>query len=563
MSDLFEHIHEPEAKPDPHHAHMLRDYQHAIVKSVIESCTWHRSVLFTSATGTGKTVCFVKIIDEFLRLNPTKKALVLAHRRELISQAADRIYRDTGIMPEVEMASDWAMGFGRVVVSSVQTQVSGMAGEGRMTRFDPKDFAVVVFDEAHRAVSHSWMRVQKYYLDGNPDLKCVLCTATPDRSDGKGLAQVADHCAFVYPLKQAVHDGWLCSPMWKVLEVADLDYSAVHVVAGELNQKEVGEILERDAIVMRMAKPIVRECIGKQTLVFAGSVKQSKHLADIINVDQPDSAVVVHGNTPDEERKRAFEDFAARRKQFLINVGIVTEGTDLPGVEVVALCRPTKSRGLYEQMIGRGVRTVIAHELSRMATPDERKKAIAASDKPHFTVIEFEGNAGRHALVTLPDVLAGDMTPPQKAKLKAKAKAALELGESTDVERALEQMRADEAKEEQARKRAAIKAAVKYQVKGHNPWELYGVTPPKADDRYRYTPKRVPMKIVNALAERGVDCADMRDVDVWKAWRKLGDRPTLEQVKHLAVLGHDPAESVKYSKDRVNEILGEYWEYIS
>lgn len=55
----------------------------------------------------------------------------------------------------------------------------------------------------------------------------------------------------------------------------------------------------------------------------------------------------------------------------------------------------------------------------------------------------------------------------------------------------------------------------------------------------------------------------MRDVDVWKAWRKLGDRPTLEQVKHLAVLGHDPAESVKYSKDRVNEILGEYWEYIS
>lgn len=89
------------------------------------------------------------------------------------------------------------------------------------------------------------------------------------------------------------------------------------------------------------------------------------------------------------------------------------------------------------------------------------------------------------------------------------------------------------------------------------------MTPPKADDRYRYTPKRVPMKIVNALAERGVDCADMRDVDVWKAWRKLGDRPTLEQVKHLAVLGHDPAESVKYSKDRVNEILGEYWEYIS
>jgi superfamily II DNA or RNA helicase len=535
---------------------VLRSYQVECVEAVLNAIATRRSVIFTSATGTGKTTIFCRIAEIALERNPGKKVLILAHRKELIEQAAERIRRVTGVHPEIEMAQHWASSVGRVVVSSIQTQISGMGGKGRMSRFDPKDFCLVVMDEAHRSVSVSWMEVQRYYLDGNPELKCVLCTATPDRGDGRALAQVAEYCAYRYPLTMAIDDGWLCGPRWKPIDVAELDYSNVQTSGGDLNQKQVGEILERDSMVVRMTGPILQQCAGKQTLVFAASVKQSIQMADAINAVQPASAIVVHGETANDQRKQAFADFAARRRQYLLNVGIVTEGTDLPGVEVVALCRPTKSRGLYEQMIGRGVRPLIGDVLSRIADSAERRAAIAASPKPFFTVIDFEGNAGRHSLVSLPDVLAGDMTPPQKARLKAKAKANLKAGDqATDVREAITQLAIDDERNLTAERRAVITAHVGRVSKAANPWELYGLTPPKLDERYRNIPKRVPQKIVLALVERGIDCAKMRDVDVWKAWRKLGDKPTLEQVKHLARLGYDPQEAASFSRDRVEDIL--------
>jgi superfamily II DNA or RNA helicase len=283
-------------------------------------------------------------------------------------------------------------------------------------------------------------------------------------------------------------------------------------------------------------------------------------MAEVLNRYKPDSAAVVHGKTPKEERKAIFAKFAAKEIQYLLNVGIVTEGTDLPGVEVVVLARPTKSVGLYEQMIGRGVRTVIASELSEMQDIEERLQAIAFSAKPHFTVIEFEGNAGKHAIVSLPDVLAGDMTPPQRAKLRAKADESLAAGEVTDIDKALAAVR-DEERRAAVASKAAVTAKTNYIINSHDPWKVYIDKLPEATD-FQYKSPKFPASFKRQLEDRGVDTANMEDKRLWKIYPRLKNKPTIADLRALMALGHDGQEAATYTPERVKEILGEWEEYL-
>jgi superfamily II DNA or RNA helicase len=197
--------------------------------------------------------------------------------------------------------------------------------------------------------------------------------------------------------------------------VKGLDYSSVRTTAGDLNVTDVQAELKRNEILYGMADPIVQLTGERRTLVFCVSVEHARELCGIINSHKPDSAAHVSGKTPKDERRSIFRQFESGEIQYLLNCQIATEGYDNPGIEVIAMCRPTKSRLLYCQMLGRGFRP-LGGILSGIDDPEDRRAAIAASDKKFITVLDFVGACGKHKLVSAVNFLAPDHTEEEHAR---------------------------------------------------------------------------------------------------------------------------------------------------
>lgn len=386
----------------------LRPYQVKAVNLILESLEENDSTLLVMPTGSGKTEVFSSVIPRFAKFG---RVMVLAHRKELIDQAAKRIRSVAGLEVAVEMADQWADTGARrlpVVVSSVQTQTAGQGGTGRMTRFDPHEFSLLVIDEAHHAPAESYRRIIRHYRS-NPKLKVIGCTATPDRRDEKAMGQVFESVAFNYEILDAINDGWLVPVRQRMIHVESMDFSGIRKTAGDLNGGELSELMERENNLHKVAVPTLEIAGDRRTLLFVVSVVQAERTAEICNRYKPDCARWVCGATPDQERKRIFEDYHAGAYQVLVNVGVVTEGIDVPGIELVSIARPTMSRALYAQMIGRGLRPVhgLLNEMLD-AEPEDRRATIEQSAKPICEVLDFAGNAGRHKLITPADVLGGN-----------------------------------------------------------------------------------------------------------------------------------------------------------
>ncbi|MEI6789327.1 MAG: DEAD/DEAH box helicase family protein, partial [bacterium] len=223
----------------------LRSYQDEAVRRIESEWQTSRSTLLVLPTGAGKTVTFAEIIR---RAFP-RRALVLAHRKELVYQARDKIATMTGWRVDVEMGdsrADMGCMFGgpRVVVSTIQTQSSGGDGGGRMTRFDPRLFGVVVVDEGHHSTSPQWRRVLEWYTAGNPDIRVLGVTATPDRADEESLGQVYNTVAFDYEIADAINDGWLLPVVQQMVNVQGLDFSQCRTTAGDLNGADLAKVME-------------------------------------------------------------------------------------------------------------------------------------------------------------------------------------------------------------------------------------------------------------------------------------------------------------------------------
>ncbi len=216
----------------------LRNYQLEARTAVFKE--WDngaRSTFVVLPTGTGKTILFASIIEQ---IQPGR-ALVAAHRSELIWQARDKIQAVTGLRADVEMGEyksktegDLFHPSAQVIVATIQTLTSGGDGGGRMTKFDPMDFDLLIIDEAHHAVSTSYKKMIEYFLQ-NPKLKVFFCSATPDRSDEEALGQVCDTVAFDYEILNAIEDGWLVPIFQQMVEVESLDFSTMRTTAGDLN----------------------------------------------------------------------------------------------------------------------------------------------------------------------------------------------------------------------------------------------------------------------------------------------------------------------------------------
>lgn len=483
----------------------LRDYQSEAVRAVFHEWEDRQSTLVVSPTGTGKTQVFCDIIS---KMQP-KRAMVLAHREELITQAVKRLWKDFGIVADVEMADRQAdEGYynrAPVVVSTIQTQIAGNGGYGRMKLFKPEDFGLVVCDEAHHYTSPSFRRVLDYYKQ-NPNVKIVGVTATPDRADEEALGQVFESVAYDYEILDAIRDGWLVPVDQKMVNIEGLDFSGIRTTAGDLNGADLAAVMEAEKTLHGIASASV-DIIGdgKRTLVFTVTVKQAEMLSQIFNRHRPGMSDWICGRTPKDQRHKIFKDFSNGTTQVLVNVGVATEGYDNPGVEVIVQARPTKSRCLYAQIIGRSLRP-LPGLVDGLVTDDERKASIANSIKPSALVLDFVGNAGRHKLMTTADILGGKVSDEAIELAIAKAK---KNGKVVRMDEALDEAERDlraEIKERQRReaaRRAHLVAKAQFSTKAIDPFDVLQIKP--ARERGWDSGKVVSEKMANIIRRMGVD----------------------------------------------------------
>ena len=460
----------------------LRPYQNDAVKGIFQAWETADSTLAVLPTGTGKTIVFAHVIKQ----RPPGKALLLAHREELIWQGASKIEAVTGIKPEIEMAEfEASTGWfkGEIVVSSIQTQNSGKNGAGRMTRFDPFDFSLLIIDEAHHATAPSYRRVIDYYRQ-NPNLKVLGVTATPDRSDEEALGQIFDTPAYVYEILDAIHDGWLVPIKQRAVYVEGLDCSTIRTTAGDLNGADLAAVMEYEENLHAIASPTLELTAGRKTLVFAASVAHAERLCEIFNRHKAACARFVCGETPKEERRLTLKEYAEARFQFLVNVGVATEGFDDPGIQCVVMARPTKSRSLYAQMAGRGTRPLpglVDHPtLSEGKTAEEsadaRRWVIRESEKPFVEIIDFVGNSGRHKLITTADILGGNYSDATVEKAREMAERA---GAAVDMSEALEEAQAEieAAKAREQAQRASVRVRANWKDQVVSPFDTLQIEP--------------------------------------------------------------------------------------
>jgi len=428
-----------------------------------------RSCLIVAATGLGKTVLMGGLANHW----PEGRVMMISHRYELNSQAIKSFEAICGEDVELEQAGFHADRYGpgsRIVVASVQTLCGRRKGRLRMEKFDPMTFGLLMIDEAHRSAAVSYRRIIEYFSQ-NPNLCVVGVTATPDRSDSIGLGCNFEHVACDYNLNWAIQNGWLVAPEQKFVQVDGLDLKDVKTTGGDLDTQQLARIVEQEENLHGMAKPIVDLCgKNKQCIVFTASVSQAHRLAELIRdyysrvhgEYRQNVAVSIDGSLQSQDPRRLaiVRGFKDGEIQFLVNMGIATEGFDAPATSVIAVGRPTKSRALYTQIIGRGTRP-LPGVVDGLATPEERIAAIAASAKPRCTVLDFVGQAGRHSLVCTVDILAGSGEPPeviQRAK-KIQNKGTFDGSALDAIEEAKEQL---ENEREARRKRVTV--GVQYQL---------------------------------------------------------------------------------------------------
>lgn len=539
----------------------LRPYQRDAVSGVDSALKGKRSALVVMPTGTGKTVCFAHIAR-----NAVKRVMVIAHREELVQQAVSKIRSVTGLSPDVEMAEYKA---GRlykspVVVASVQTLCAPFHNVYRMDKFDPHEFDMLVIDEAHHATAASYRRVVDHFSK-NPNLRTVGFTATPDRADKSALGLVFESVAFNYEIMQAMHDGWLVPIETQQVIVGGMDFSHVKTVAGDLNQGELSTIMEQEKVLHGVVSPAIEIAAGRKTLVFAASVSHAERMSEIFNRHGVRSAIV-HGGTFKDDRRKILQAYADGKIQVLCNCGVAVEGFDCPTIEVVVIARPTKSRSLYTQMVGRGTR-VLPNTVDSISDPAGRRAAIAASAKPKMLVIDFTGNSGKHKLVTTADILGGKYD--EETIEHAKQKIA-ESGKPSDVieelERAAAEVLANRTEELLQKKRRVVTAKVDYSTKQVDAFGVFNIGPDRLAHAARntapLTQAQQAMLTRNGIDIGGLPIGHCRALYNEILRRMKAGRCTYKQASLLRKYGYGTTVSFKEASKIIDGLKSNGWKKV-
>jgi ATP-dependent helicase IRC3 len=359
----------------------LRDYQQDCLDRIDRAAARGvRRQLGVAATGLGKTVIFCALAQRM-----GVRTLILAHRDELIEQAAAAVRQwwpdaDVGVVK-----GDRDETHARVVVASVQT-LARPARLERLTRVSllgPPAFGLVVVDEAHHAAAASYRAVLDGVNAGAEDGPLLLgVTATPDRGDGVGLDDLFDEVTFTYDIRWGIARGYLSDLRGLRVRLA-ADLSSLKVTAGDYNMGQAGRMLEDSDAPALIRQAWQAHAAGRRTLVFTPTVATARAVADEFT-EHGIPAGVVDGSTPIDERRATLAAYSRGELTVLANCAVLTEGYDEPRTDCVVVARPTRSRALYTQMVGRGTRR--------------------HPDKTDCLVIDVVGVTESHDLVTIPSL---------------------------------------------------------------------------------------------------------------------------------------------------------------
>ncbi|RHZ69918.1 hypothetical protein CDV55_108042 [Aspergillus turcosus] len=337
---------------------VLRDYQEECIQSVLKYLDeGHKRLGISLATGAGKTVIFTELIGRIPSRNEIgDKTLIIVHRRELVEQAAQhcrRAYPDRTV--EIEMGNSHASGAGDIIVASIQTLTRG----NRLAKFDPKQFKLVLVDEAHHIVASSYREALRHFgVDEASTDSPVLVgvSATFSRQDGLKLGAAIDHIVYHKDYIDMIDDNWLANAVFTT-------------VRSEANLSKVKKDSFGDFAIGSLSKAVNTENVNnttvrawlanaqdrKSTLVFCVDVAHAKQLTETFRSHGIDARYIT-ARTPKEVRVEQLRAFRNQEYPVLLNCGLFTEGTDIPNIDCVLLARPTRSRNLLIQMIGRGLR---------------------------------------------------------------------------------------------------------------------------------------------------------------------------------------------------------------
>lgn len=319
----------------------LRPYQEESKNAVFNEWEKVDRTLLVLPTGTGKTIVFAKITEDCVRQG--KRVLILAHRGELLDQAADKLEKSTGLKCSVEKAEQTCLNsWYRVTVGSVQS----LQREARLEKFNSHYFDTIIVDEAHHAISDGYQRVLRHF----DSAKVLGVTATPDRGDLRNLGSYFESLAYEYTLPRAIKEGYLC-PIKALTIPLKLDISDVGVSSGDFKAGEIGGAL--DPYLEQIADEMTGYCMDRKTVVFLPLIATSQKFRDIL-ISKGFKAGEVNGESKD--RAQILQDFEDGKYNVLCNSMLLTEGWDCPSVDCIVVLRPTKVRSLYTQMVGRGTR---------------------------------------------------------------------------------------------------------------------------------------------------------------------------------------------------------------
>ncbi|GKZ35988.1 hypothetical protein AbraIFM66950_006861 [Aspergillus brasiliensis] len=343
------------AKPP---AIVLRDYQEECIQSVLDHLDQgHKRLGVSLATGAGKTVIFTQLIGRIPPRNGVHdKTLILVHRRELVEQAARHCrlaYPNRSV--EIEMGNNVATGSGDIIIASIRSLTS----KDRISKFDPRRFKLVLVDEAHHIVAPTYRVALEHFGLNNPSPDSpalVGVSATFSRFDGLKLGAAIDHIVYHKDYMDMIDEKWLSNAIFTTVR-SEANLSRVR--KDKFGDFAIGSLSE--AVNTTKTNDItVRAWLAnahdrKSTLVFCVDVEHTRQLTEAFRALGIDARYITAG-TPRDVRDEQLRAFRNQEYPVLLNCGLFTEGTDIPNIDCVLLARPTRSRNLLIQMIGRGLR---------------------------------------------------------------------------------------------------------------------------------------------------------------------------------------------------------------
>lgn len=366
--------------------HLLkpRDYQLECIRAI--HTKWDAGIRRPASvlpTGAGKTVVFSHLAEEYLTANPRKRVLVLSHTDELVLQAAAKMtqvapHRTVGIVKAER--NDVAA---QVISASVQTLRSAKRRDAL------RNVGLIIVDECHHGVASTYRMILEHFGAFQPDGALVAgFTATLVRADQKKLAEVWEDVAYRKDIAFMIRRGYLLDVKGRRVIVPELDLKKVKTSGGDYAEGALGDALIEAFAPEVVAKAYVEHASDRKGLLFAPTVEAAYAFADAFN-EEGIKTEVVHGALPREERRGILTRLREGATQVVSNCMVLTEGFDDPTVSCAVIARPTKSTGLYQQMVGRVLR------------PD---LSLPSGERGHALILDVVGISRQHNLRSLVDL---------------------------------------------------------------------------------------------------------------------------------------------------------------